>query len=120
MGTYIGNVVVVQADYHLRSDTLKVIMLSGQPNKFYADGKVVFESASGVATGEHGIYDLNPPRTLTMTGNVVLTKQKDVMKGTQLVVNLVTGESHMTAHGMPGNRVQSLFIPQTASAESGR
>ncbi|MGD0191647.1 MAG: LptA/OstA family protein [Rhizomicrobium sp.] len=118
-GTYIGNVVVVQADYHLRSDTLKVIMLNGQPNKFYADGKVVFESASGIATGDHGIYDLNPPRTLTMVGNVVLTKQKDVMRGTQLVVNLVTGDSHMTARGMPANRVQSLFIPKPQPQKAG-
>lgn len=111
-GTYIGNVIVIQADDKLRADNVKVVMLNGDPNKFYADGKVVFESPTEVATGDHGIYDVNPPRTLTMTGNVILTKQKDVMRGTFLVVNLVTGDSHLTAHGMPGGRVQSLFIPK--------
>jgi lipopolysaccharide export system protein LptA len=111
-GTYVGNVVVIQAEDRLKADQVKIVMLNGDPNKFYADGKVVFTSPTEVATGDHGIYDVNPPRTLTMSGNVVLTKQKDVMRGTFLVVNLVTGDSHLTAHGMPGGRVQSLFIPK--------
>jgi lipopolysaccharide export system protein LptA len=111
-GTYVGNVIVIQADDRLKADTVKVVMLNGDPNKFYADGKVVFESPTEVATGDHGIYDVNPPRTLTMTGNVILTKQKDVMRGSFLTVNLVTGDSHLTAHGMAGGRVQSLFIPK--------
>jgi lipopolysaccharide export system protein LptA len=116
VGTYIGNVVIIQADCRLKADRVKVVMLKGDPNKFYADGKVVFESPSGVATGDNGIYDVNPPRTLTLTGNVVLTKQKDVMRGTTLVANLVTGESHLTAHGMPGGRVQSIFTPKPQPA----
>jgi len=112
VGTYTGNVVVTQADYKLRAESVRVEVVNGQPDKFFAEGKVVFDSPRGIATGDHGIYDLTPPRTITMTGNVVLTKQKDVMRGTRLVVNLVSGESHLTAAGMPGNRVQSLFIPK--------
>lgn len=112
VGTYIGNVIVSQADYKLRADRVKVEVVKGQPNKFYAQGKVVFESPSGVATGDDGVYDMNAPRTITMTGNVVLTKQKDVMRGTSLVVNLDSGESRLTARGMPGGRVQSLFVPK--------
>jgi lipopolysaccharide export system protein LptA len=112
VGTYTGNVVVVQADYKLRADKVRVETLKGDPNKFYADGHVVFVSTSGTATGDNGVYDLTPPRTLTLTGKVVLTKEKDVMKGTVLVVNLVTGESHLTARGMPGGRVTSIFVPK--------
>jgi lipopolysaccharide export system protein LptA len=111
-GTYVGNVVVIQADDRLKADQVRIVMLKGDPNKFYADGKVVFTTPTEVATGDHGIYDVNPPRTLTMTGNVVLTKEKDVMRGTFLVVNLVTGDSHLTAREMPGGRVQSVFIPK--------
>ncbi|HEY5046685.1 MAG TPA: LptA/OstA family protein [Rhizomicrobium sp.] len=117
VGTYVGNVVVIQADCRLKADKVKVEMGKNDPNKFFADGHVVFESTSGVATGDNGIYDLAPPRTLTLNGNVVLTKQKDVMRGTSMVVNLVTGESHLTARGMPGNRVQSLFIPKPQAAK---
>jgi len=112
VGTYAGNVIVTQADYKLRADSVKVAVVSGQANKFLADGRVIFDSPSGTASGDHGVYDLTPPRTMTLTGNVVLTKQKDVMRGTILVVNLVTGQAHLTAKGLPGNRVQSLFIPK--------
>ena len=120
VGTYIGNVVVTQADYRLRADQVKVDIVDGQPNKFEATGKVVFNSDAEMetATGDTGVYDLNPPRTLTLTGNVVLTKQKDVMRGTSLVVNMATGEAHLTAHGMPGNRVTSLFSPKQQPANA--
>jgi lipopolysaccharide export system protein LptA len=113
VGTYIGNVVVIQADYRLKADKVKIETEKGNPSKFFADGNVVFVSTSGSATGDNGVYDLTPPRTLTLTGKkVVLTKEKDVMRGTRLVVNLVTGDSHLTAQGMPGNRVQTYFIPK--------
>lgn len=111
VGTYIGNVIVTQADYRLRANQVKVEVANGQPNKFFADGKVVFDSPKGTATGDNGVYDLAPPRTLTLTGNVVLTKEKDVMRGTTLVVNLTTGVSHLTARGAPGGRVTSYFVP---------
>lgn len=116
VGTYIGNVIVTQADYRLRADKVKVDVVDGKPQKLEAEGKVVFDSPSGTATGDNGVYDLTPPRSITLTGNVVLMKQKDVMKGTLLVVNLVTGQSHLTAHGAPGGRVTSLFVPKQQPA----
>ena len=115
VGTYLGNVIVTQADYKLRADKVKVDVVEGKPEKLEAQGKVVFDSPSGTAKGDSGIYDLTPPRSLTLSGNVVLTKEKNVMRGTILVVNLVTGESHLTAKGMPGGRVTSLFIPKQQS-----
>jgi lipopolysaccharide export system protein LptA len=116
IGTYTGNVVVTQADYKLRSDSLKVNVTDGKPNKFEAQGHVVFLSSSGTATGDTGIYDLGP-RTVTLTGRVVLTKEKDVMRGTRLVVDMVTGKAHLPAAGAPGNRVQGLFIPPPQSTQ---
>ena len=52
----------------------------------------------GTATGDNGVYDV-VPRTVTLTGHVVLTKQKNVMRGTQMTVNLVTGQMALTAGG---------------------
>jgi lipopolysaccharide export system protein LptA len=118
VGTYIGNVIVIQADDRLRADRLKVNVTAGKPDRFEATGNVVFVSASGTATGDNGIYELGP-RTVTMTGHVVLTKNKDVMHGTMLVVNMVTGEAHLSARGAPGNRVQGLFIPPPQSSTPG-
>ena len=65
---------------------------------------------NGTATGDNGVYELGP-RTITMTGHVVLTKEKDVMRGTKLVMDMNTNLAHLYAQGMPGNRVQGLFIP---------
>jgi lipopolysaccharide export system protein LptA len=116
VGTYSGNVIITQADNKLRADTVKVEVVAGKPNRFQATGHVVLVSSSGVATGDTGIYDLGP-RTVTLTGHVVLTKDKDVMRGTSLVVNMNTGESHLTAQGAPGNRVQGLFVQQPKASK---
>ena len=111
VGTYIGNVIVTQADCKLRADRIIAEASSGKDiNRLTANGNVVFDSSSGTATGDHGVYDLGP-KTITLTGKVVLTKGKDVMRGTLLVVDLNTGVAHLTAKGMQGGRVQSTLVP---------
>lgn len=114
VGTYSGNVIVTQGDDKLRADTVKVDVIAGKPNRFEATGHVVFVSPSGTATGDNGVYDLGP-RTITLTGHVVLTKEKDVMRGTSLVVDMNTGQSRLVARGAQGNRVQGLFVQQPKS-----
>jgi lipopolysaccharide export system protein LptA len=118
VGTYIGNVVVTQADCKLRADKVVAESTAGKDiDRLTAHGNVVFDSSSGTATGDHGVYDLGP-KTITLTGKVVLTKNKDVMRGTVLVVDLNTGIAHLTAKGMQGNRVQSLLVPADHSQQS--
>lgn len=119
VGTYSGNVIVTQGDDKLRADTVKVDVVAGKPNRFEAVGHVIFVSPSGTATGDNGIYDLGP-RTITLTGHVVLTKEKDVMRGTSLVVDMNTGQSRLIARGAQGNRVQGLFVqqPQSGAAKN--
>jgi len=114
VGTYSGNVVVTQGDDKLRADTVKVDVVAGKPDRFEAVGHVVFVSPSGTATGDNGVYELGP-RTITLTGHVVLTKEKDVMRGTSLVVDMNTGQSRLIARGAQGNRVQGLFVQQPHS-----
>ncbi|HLY05070.1 MAG TPA: LptA/OstA family protein [Rhizomicrobium sp.] len=114
VGTYTGNVVITQAEDKLRADRVKVDVVDGKPNRFEAFGHVVFISPSGTATGDNGLYDLGP-RTITLTGHVVLTKEKDVMRGTSLVVNMNTGQSRLIAQGAQGNRVQGLFVEERQS-----
>ena len=112
IGTYSGNVVVVQGDMKMRADRVRVDVVDGKPNKIYSHGGVVVEAPNGTATGDDGLYDLTP-NTITLTGKVVLTKQKDVMRGTMVVMDMNTNLAHLTAKGMPGGRVQALFIPKT-------
>ena len=116
-GTYTGNVIVVQGDTKLRANQVRVLTANGKADKIYADGNVVVDSPqSGTATGDKGVYSVGP-RTVLMTGNVVLKKGKDVMRGTQVTVNLVTGQMVMNggvkAPGSNGGRVQGVFIPNS-------
>lgn len=118
VGTYIGNVVVTQADCKLRADRIIAEATTGKDiNRLTANGNVVFDSSSGTATGDHGVYELGP-KTITLTGKVILTKGKDVMRGTLLVVDMNTGIAHLTAKGMQGGRVQSVLVPADHSQQS--
>src|SRR5262249_70330 len=84
-GVYSGNVVVTQGDFRLRSDKVRVNVVDGKPDKIFAYGNVVFTAPSGNAKGDNGVYDV-APRLITLTGRVVLNKERNVMRGTMLTV----------------------------------
>jgi lipopolysaccharide export system protein LptA len=116
-GTWSGNVIVVQGDMKLRANTVHMSTINGKADKVLADGNVVVDSPrSGTATGDKGVYSV-VPRTVLMTGNVVLKKGKSVMRGAQLTVNLNTGLANLaggTKTGLPGQgRTQSVFTPNS-------
>ncbi|HEU0162851.1 MAG TPA: lipopolysaccharide transport periplasmic protein LptA [Rhizomicrobium sp.] len=118
-GTWQGNVVVAQGDMKLRANSVRMTTVDGKADKVLASGNVVVDSPkSGTATGESGVYNVGP-RTVVMSGNVVLKKGRDVMRGAQLTVNLVTGQAMLgggaRAPGAPaqGGRVQGVFIPNS-------
>jgi lipopolysaccharide export system protein LptA len=117
-GTYSGNVVIIQGDIRMRANSVRINVAAGKPQKIYADGNVVVDSASGTASGDAGVYDV-APRLVTLTGHVVLTKEKNVMRGAQLTVNLVTGIAQLGGgggvSGTRSGRVQGLFTPPPQS-----
>jgi lipopolysaccharide export system protein LptA len=84
--------------------------VKGKVNRIVATGHVLFDAPSGTASGTRGVYNL-VQRRITLTGNVVLTKGKNVMRGTQLVMDLGNGKAKLTARGTSGGRVQGLFTP---------
>jgi len=102
IGVYSGNVIVSQGSFKLHADQVRVAVANGKPSHIVATGHVL--------VGDKGIYDL-AARDVTLTGSVVLTKDKNVMRGTMLVVDLDSGKASFTAKGMPGGRVQGLFTP---------
>jgi lipopolysaccharide export system protein LptA len=116
-GIYSGNVIVVQGDFHLRSDKMRVNVVAGKPDKIFAYGNVVFSAPNGNAQGDNGVYDV-APRLITLTGRVILNKEKNVMRGTMLTVNLATGQAQLGAKGAPGGRVQALFTPPPSSSSA--
>jgi lipopolysaccharide export system protein LptA len=110
-GTFMGNVQVTQGDIKMRADQVRMSEgKDNKPDKVVASGKVVVDSpASGTATADNALYDVNA-HTVLLTGHVVLTKQKKaVMTGPQLTVNMTTGVATMPAQ--PGGRVHAIFTP---------
>jgi len=118
-GTYSGNVVVTQCDTKLRADTVRIATLNNQADKVTASGNVVVDSPkSGIATGQNGVYDV-PHKTVVMNGNVTLKKNKNVLRGAQLTINLTTGLATLGGgvKGTTGDgRVQSIFTPNSSTA----
>ena len=128
-GTYTGNVIVTQGQVKLHADEVKVIAPAGRASRMEAQGHVVVDSPSGRAIADTGVYDV-PQQVLRLTGNVVLTKEQNVMRGTALEFSMATGLARMTAGApaqvttaaggtqAPGKpaRVQGLFYPEQASA----
>jgi lipopolysaccharide export system protein LptA len=119
--TWTGNVIVTQGDIKMHADAVKVNSDNGKTSTIQANGHVVVDSpASGTVTGDAGVYDV-AAHTVLMSGKVVLTHGKDVMRGTPLVVNLDTGQATLggrpsaTLPGQPATqnngRVQGVFTP---------
>jgi lipopolysaccharide export system protein LptA len=122
IATFSGDVFVVQGDTDLRCKVLVVYyedeagkagMPAAQPGpggqsqirRMEAKGGVVVHQKDGgqTATGDTGEFDMRT-NTVTLIGNVVVSKGQDVMRGQKLVVDMTTGVSRMD-----GGRVEGLF-----------
>ena len=122
IAVFSGNVHVTQGDTDLRCKTLHVFYedsstpsaqkaatsapgSNNQIKRMEAKGGVVVTQKDQVVTGDMGEFDMRT-NTVTMSGNVVLTKGTDVLKGQRLVVNLTTGVSRVESGG---GRVEMLM-----------
>jgi lipopolysaccharide export system protein LptA len=120
VATFAGDVHVVQGDTDMRCKVLVVFyeqdpgkpaMPAAQPGpggaqqirRMEAKGGVVVTQKEQTATGDTGEFEMRA-NTVTLTGNVVVTKGETVMRGQKLVVNLTTGVSRMD-----GGRVEGIF-----------
>ncbi len=134
IATFSGNVRVVQGDTTLTCRNL--VVFYGQelgigsekptgstgaapgtpPNvqnirRIEARGDVTVVSKDQNATGELGVYD-PLSKTITLTGNVVVTQGKNVIHGERVVVDTVTGNAHIeAAPGVTQSRVRALIVP---------
>jgi lipopolysaccharide export system protein LptA len=114
-GTYSGNVLVVQGAIRMRADEVTVAAPDGRATRMEATGGIVVESPSGTATGALAVYDI-AAQTVRLTGNVVLTKDANVMRGNVLEVRIADGRATLSGNGTANGedsgqgRVQGLFI----------
>lgn len=119
-----GNVIAKQGSINMKSARMLVYYKNGGAggdgagavkgiSKIEADGGVFFASPRETAQGAKAIYNVDT-QTIQMMGDVVLTRDKNVLKGTQMVYNLATGKSVLSSSGVGGaggGRVKGLFVP---------
>ena len=119
LATFSGNVQAQQGAIRLKAELLQVhyrpqdgdASVQGAISRIDAKGKVFFSSPGQTAQGDSGIYDVDKS-VIVMQGNVVLTRDKNVIRGNRLVLNLTTGRSKVEgAAGKAGGRVKGLFVP---------
>jgi lipopolysaccharide export system protein LptA len=79
---------------------------SSSIRRLEAKGSVVVTQKDQIVTGETAIFDTKA-NLITMTGGVVLTQCKNVLKGDRLLVDMTTGVSRVESDS---GKVQGLFI----------
>ena len=142
MASFSGDVRVKQGDTGMRCKTLLVFYEqdgaddgdkggkamqaatpgpSGQQKikRLEARGGVVVTQKKQTATGDLGIFDMKA-NTVTLTGNVMMTQGKNVLRGERLVVNLTSGVSRVESGKNGKGRVQGLFVPGSMDAPDPR
>ena len=97
-----GNVEAVQGRINMRANEIRVWYKSDQEGKssdpatggtivrIDAIGKVFVSSPDETAQGDIGVYDV-PEKRITMTGNVVLTRGDNVIRGEKLFLEVIDG-----------------------------
>ena len=75
-----------------------------------ARGGVTVISKDQNASGDLGVYDLKK-KTITLTGNVVVSQGKNVLHGDRVVVDTTTGNAHIESGAASQNRVRALIQP---------
>lgn len=129
MATFSGNVVVTQGDTTMKCKSLIVHydtdskssggMKTAQPGpggnssikKLEALGGVFVTQKDQTATGDKGLFDMKA-NTITLSGNVLITQNQNVLKGERLVVDMGTGAARVE-----GGRVTGVFVPSSADGK---
>jgi lipopolysaccharide export system protein LptA len=125
---YRGNVEALQDTSRLRTNQLNLYSKPGETHtagagglstkcgaleRLEAHGAVYYVTPSEVVKGDDAVY-LADAKTITVTGDVVVSQGKNVVVGNRLVINTdtehATMESNAKGAGAPG-RVRSVLYP---------
>jgi lipopolysaccharide export system protein LptA len=132
VATFSGDVKVQQGDTGLRCKSLMVFYeqdaKDGTPaantmpaadagpggeqriKRLEAKGSVVVTQKEQTATGELGVFDMKT-NTVTLSGNVIMTQGKNILRGDRLIVDLTSGVSKVESSKNANGRVQMLLQP---------
>jgi lipopolysaccharide export system protein LptA len=127
--TFSGDVRAVQGDTELRCKTLTVHydeeqrstgMKAAEPGpagqqqirRIEAKGGVVVTQKDQTTNGDSAVFDMRA-NTVTLIGNVVLTRGQDILRGHKLVVDLTSGTSKIES-GSTRSGVEALIQPRNS------
>jgi lipopolysaccharide export system protein LptA len=79
--------------------------------KLEALGGVFVTQKDQTATGDKGLFDMKA-NTITLSGNVLITQNQNVLKGERLVVDMGTGAARVE-----GGRVTGVFVPSSVDGK---
>ena len=125
--TFSGDVHVIQGETDLRCNTL-VVHYDGEAAKLgektpskgggqqirrmEAIGSVVVTQEGQRAVGDRADYDIKT-NSLVLSGNVIVTRGEDVLRGQRLFIDMTTGVSRMESGG---GRVEGMFKSNSAKS----
>ena len=89
---------------------------SSQISRLEARGGVTVTQKDQTATGDTGLFDMKS-NTVTLTGNVVVSQGRNVLRGERLVVDLTTGVSRVEAGKSNGPVRMLIQQNQPSTAE---
>lgn len=140
-----GNVIATQGTTNMRAAKMTVYYRgdgdktapakkpeseAGAPavSRIDAEGAVVFTTPTETAKGDSGVYNVETDTIDLMGGNVTLTRDKNILKGTHLTYNMKTGRSVLTSGNgqvsatgqKTGGRVRGLFVPSSDKPAAGQ
>jgi len=140
--TFTGNVQVVQGDTTMKCQSLVVFygrevgIAQNEPKqesampgpkgaqdirRIEAHGGVTVVTKDQNASGDLGVYDLQA-KTITLTGNVIVSQGQNVIHGERVVVDTVTGNARVESSeggGTVPGRVRALILPNQKGQNSG-
>lgn len=119
-----GAVEAVQGTNRLRSSVLRVYHAPrvgaqsgrmgqwGEAQRMVAEGPVYFVTPDSIAKGDSAVYELTPDQ-ITLTGNVVVTRGENVVRGDRLTIDVKSGRSTLASNqtGRGKERVRGVFYP---------
>jgi len=122
-----GNVDIQQGEARLRADDVTMIFSGtggtqssgigsgfGDISSMIAEGQVFYVTPELKAKGDRGVYNAAAD-TITMTGNVALTRNRDVAEGQTLVMEIANGKT--TLDGGSG-RTRAVIYPEDQETET--
>ncbi|MGL4543409.1 MAG: LptA/OstA family protein [Polymorphobacter sp.] len=100
---FAGNVVIRQGGMTLSADSVTIFYTRSKTptpeiSRIDAQGAVKLVTASETAAARYGIYDV-VRKTITLVGNVELTRAGSVLRGQRLAIDLATGRSTLDGAG---------------------